>query len=112
MVCITFSPTYFFSTFFPPPFSSSPLYSLLFPFLIPSSYFASFSLFPSLSLPLSFPQDLCLYNSSVLKPRVVGEWVGREEDDSDPLAAEMLQPPVPRAKTESWGSEENSPAGR
>ncbi|XP_031439977.1 uncharacterized protein C8orf34 homolog [Clupea harengus] len=65
----------------------------------------------SRSIAESDDQDLCLYNSSVLKPRVVGEWVGREEDDSDPLAAEMLQPPVPRAKTESWGSEENSPAG-
>ncbi|KAG5268806.1 hypothetical protein AALO_G00216700 [Alosa alosa] len=65
----------------------------------------------SRSIAESDDQDLCLYNSSVLRPRVVGEWVGREEDDSDPLAAEMLQPPVPRAKTESWGSGETSPAG-
>ncbi|KAM4606107.1 uncharacterized protein C8orf34 homolog [Polymixia lowei] len=48
--------------------------------------------------------------SSVLRPRVVGEWVGREEEE-DPLAAEMLQPPVPRAKTEVWGSGDSSPAG-
>ncbi|XP_026056721.1 uncharacterized protein C8orf34 homolog isoform X1 [Carassius auratus] len=47
--------------------------------------------------------------SSILRPRVVGEWVGREEEDSDPLAAEMLQPPVPRAKTEGWVSKDNSP---
>lgn len=43
---------------------------------------------------------------------MVGEWVGREEDDSDPLAAEMLQLPVPRAKTEGWTSKDNSPVGR
>lgn len=51
------------------------------------------------------------YNS-VLRPRVVGEWVGREEEDADPLAAEMLHPPVPRAKTEVCWSGESSPAGR
>ncbi|XP_061661274.1 uncharacterized protein C8orf34 homolog isoform X2 [Syngnathoides biaculeatus] len=34
----------------------------------------------------------------VLRPRVVGEWTGRAEEDADPLAAEMLRPPVPRAK--------------
>ncbi|XP_066540071.1 uncharacterized protein C8orf34 homolog [Hoplias malabaricus] len=56
-------------------------------------------------------QDPLIYNS-VLRPRVVGEWVGREENDADPLAAEMLMPPIPRAKTEGcWGSGENSPAG-
>ncbi|XP_062377335.1 uncharacterized protein C8orf34 homolog [Sardina pilchardus] len=65
----------------------------------------------SRSIAESDDQDLRLYNSSVLRPRVVGEWVGRAEDDSDPLAAEMLQPPVPRAKTESWGSGDTSPAG-
>ncbi|KAJ8279743.1 hypothetical protein COCON_G00068090 [Conger conger] len=57
------------------------------------------------------PQDPRAYNSSLMRPRVIGEWVGRAEDDADPLAAEMLQPPVPRAKTEAWESEENSPAG-
>ncbi|XP_038839479.1 uncharacterized protein C8orf34-like [Salvelinus namaycush] len=51
------------------------------------------------------------YNCSLLQPRVVGEWVGREEEDPDPLAAEMLQPPVPRTKTEAWGSADSSPAG-
>uniref|UniRef100_A0AAY5EFU1 Uncharacterized protein n=1 Tax=Electrophorus electricus TaxID=8005 RepID=A0AAY5EFU1_ELEEL len=51
----------------------------------------------------------CFYNS-VLRPRVVGEWARRREDDSDPLAAEMLQPPVPRAK--GWGSGDSSLAGR
>ncbi|XP_056155820.1 uncharacterized protein C8orf34 homolog [Lampris incognitus] len=55
-------------------------------------------------------QNLGCYNS-MLRPRVVGEWVGREEEDPDPLAAEMLQPPVPRAKTELWGSGDSSPAG-
>uniref|UniRef100_A0A674A3S3 Uncharacterized protein n=1 Tax=Salmo trutta TaxID=8032 RepID=A0A674A3S3_SALTR len=55
-------------------------------------------------------QNLGGYNS-VLQPRVVGEWVGREEEDPDPLAAEMLQPPVPRTKTEAWGSADCSPAG-
>nr|XP_029517116.1 uncharacterized protein C8orf34 homolog isoform X3 [Oncorhynchus nerka] len=54
-------------------------------------------------------QNLGGYNS-VLRPRVVGEWVGREEEDPDPLAAEMLQPPVPRNKTEVWGRANNSPA--
>lgn len=48
----------------------------------------------------------------MLRPRVVGEWVGREEEDADPLAAEMLHPPVPRAKTEVCWSGDSSPAGR
>lgn len=44
---------------------------------------------------------------------MVGEWVGREEYDADPLAAEMLHPPVPRVKTEVyWSSRDNSPARR
>ncbi|XP_048385718.2 uncharacterized protein C8orf34 homolog isoform X2 [Stegostoma tigrinum] len=43
-----------------------------------------------------FDQDLRAYSSSLVRPKVVGEWVGREETDADPLAAEMLQPPVPR----------------
>uniref|UniRef100_A0A3Q3FNQ2 Chromosome 8 open reading frame 34 n=1 Tax=Labrus bergylta TaxID=56723 RepID=A0A3Q3FNQ2_9LABR len=49
--------------------------------------------------------------NSVMRPRVVGEWVGREEEDADPLAAEMLHPPVPRAKTEVCWSGDSSPAG-
>uniref|UniRef100_W5M9M2 Chromosome 8 open reading frame 34 n=1 Tax=Lepisosteus oculatus TaxID=7918 RepID=W5M9M2_LEPOC len=58
-------------------------------------------------------QDPLAFNCSLLRPRVIGEWVGREEHDADPLAAEMLQPPVPRTKTEQWESEDSSgPAGR
>lgn len=54
------------------------------------------------------------FNSSLLRPRVIGEWIGREENDADPLAAEMLQPPIPRSKNEQWESEDSSssPAGR
>ncbi|XP_067108260.1 uncharacterized protein C8orf34 homolog [Osmerus mordax] len=63
----------------------------------------------SIAISDELDQNLGVYNS-LLRPRVVGEWVGREEQDPDPLAAEMLQPPVPRAKTELWGSGENSPA--
>lgn len=48
----------------------------------------------------------------MLRPRVVGEWIGRAEEDADPLAAEMLHPPVPRAKTEVCWSRDSSPAGR
>ena len=48
----------------------------------------------------------------MLRPRVVGEWVGRSEEDADPLAAEMLHPPVPRAKTEVCWSGDSSPARR
>ncbi|KAM9099115.1 uncharacterized protein C8orf34 homolog isoform 3-T3 [Sarcophilus harrisii] len=57
--------------------------------------------------------DTMAFNSTLLRPRVIGEWVGREENDADPLAAEMLQPPIPRNKNEPWGSEDNttSPAG-
>ncbi|XP_031802147.1 uncharacterized protein C8orf34 homolog isoform X2 [Sarcophilus harrisii] len=58
-------------------------------------------------------KDTMAFNSTLLRPRVIGEWVGREENDADPLAAEMLQPPIPRNKNEPWGSEDNttSPAG-
>lgn len=54
------------------------------------------------------------FNSSLLRPRVIGEWIGREENDADPLAAEMLQPPVPRSKNDQWESEDSgsSAAGR
>ncbi|XP_034025739.1 uncharacterized protein C8orf34 homolog [Thalassophryne amazonica] len=48
---------------------------------------------------------------SMLRPRVVGEWIGRDEVDADPLAAEMLHPPVPRAKSEVCSSGASSPAG-
>lgn len=54
-------------------------------------------------------KDLRAYNSSLVRPRVVGEWVGREETDADPLAAEMLHPPVPRIKDET---EEAHSSGR
>uniref|UniRef100_A0A9J8BVB1 Chromosome 8 open reading frame 34 n=2 Tax=Cyprinus carpio TaxID=7962 RepID=A0A9J8BVB1_CYPCA len=64
----------------------------------------------SIAVSDDFDLDPRAYNS-ILRPRVVGEWVGREEEDSDPLAAEMLQPPVPRAKTEGWVSKDNSPVG-
>ncbi|XP_078254247.1 uncharacterized protein C8orf34 homolog isoform X2 [Rhinoraja longicauda] len=55
----------------------------------------------SIGTPDEFDQDQRAYNSSLVRPRVVGEWVGREETDADPLAAEMLQPPVPRVKDET-----------
>ncbi|MXQ91871.1 hypothetical protein E5288_WYG019647 [Bos mutus] len=53
------------------------------------------------------------FSSSLLRPRVIGEWIGREENDADPLAAEMLQPPIPRSKNEQWENEDSSssPAG-
>ncbi|XP_044919164.1 uncharacterized protein C8orf34 homolog isoform X9 [Mustela putorius furo] len=58
-------------------------------------------------------KETVAFNSSLLRPRVIGEWIGREENDADPLAAEMLQPPVPRSKNEQWENEDNSssPAG-
>jgi hypothetical protein len=58
-------------------------------------------------------QETVSFNS-LLRPRVIGEWIGREENDADPLAAEMLQPPVPRNKNDQWESEDSgsSPAGR
>uniref|UniRef100_A0A3B5B712 Uncharacterized protein n=1 Tax=Stegastes partitus TaxID=144197 RepID=A0A3B5B712_9TELE len=68
------------------------------------------SLSRSIAISDELDQNLGGYNS-VLRPRVVGEWVGREENDADPLAAEMLHPPVPRAKTEVCWSGDSSPAG-
>ncbi|XP_049709812.1 LOW QUALITY PROTEIN: uncharacterized protein C8orf34 homolog [Elephas maximus indicus] len=58
-------------------------------------------------------KETLAFNSSLLRPRVIGEWIGREENDADPLAAEMLQPPIPRSKNEQWESEDSSssPAG-
>uniref|UniRef100_A0A3B3RZZ5 Chromosome 8 open reading frame 34 n=1 Tax=Paramormyrops kingsleyae TaxID=1676925 RepID=A0A3B3RZZ5_9TELE len=47
----------------------------------------------------------------LVRPRVVGQWAGREDEDADPLAAEMLQPPVPRTKTEGWQGEDSGPVG-
>ena len=58
-------------------------------------------------------QDTTGFNTPLLRPRVIGEWMGREENDADPLAAEMLQPPIPRNKNEQWDSEDSSsPGGR
>ncbi|XP_057646519.1 uncharacterized protein C8orf34 homolog isoform X3 [Chionomys nivalis] len=54
-------------------------------------------------------KETVAFNSSLLRPRVIGEWIGRAENDADPLAAEMLQPPVPRSKNDPWESEESSP---
>ncbi|KAM8966867.1 uncharacterized protein C8orf34 homolog [Pelodytes ibericus] len=58
-------------------------------------------------------QDTRTFNSSLLRPCVIGEWVGREDNDPDPLAAEMIQPPIPRNKNEHREGEEgsSSPAG-
>uniref|UniRef100_A0A3Q3AFV9 Chromosome 8 open reading frame 34 n=1 Tax=Kryptolebias marmoratus TaxID=37003 RepID=A0A3Q3AFV9_KRYMA len=67
------------------------------------------SLSRSIAISDELDQTFLGYNS-VLRPRVVGEWVGREDNDADPLAAEMLHPPVPRAKTEVCWSRDNSPA--
>uniref|UniRef100_A0A3P8W7K4 Chromosome 8 open reading frame 34 n=1 Tax=Cynoglossus semilaevis TaxID=244447 RepID=A0A3P8W7K4_CYNSE len=64
----------------------------------------------SLSRSIAISDDLGGYNP-VLRPRVVGEWVGREEVDADPLAAEMLLPPVPRTKSEVCWNRDSSPAG-
>ncbi|XP_014831209.1 PREDICTED: uncharacterized protein C8orf34 homolog isoform X1 [Poecilia mexicana] len=66
------------------------------------------SLSRSIAISDELDQHFLGYNA-VLRPRVVGEWVGREDTDADPLAAEMLHPPVPRAKTEVCWSGENSP---
>ncbi|XP_078541756.1 uncharacterized protein C8orf34 homolog [Lissotriton helveticus] len=67
----------------------------------------------SIAISDELEQDTRACNSSLLRPCVIGEWVGREENDADPLAAEMLQAPIPRNKTEQWDSEESgsSPSG-
>ncbi|KAJ8010885.1 hypothetical protein DPEC_G00079790 [Dallia pectoralis] len=67
------------------------------------------SLSRSIAVSDDLDQNLGGFNC-VLRPRVVGEWVGRADEDPDPLAAEMLQPPLPRTKTELWGSSNSSPA--
>ncbi|XP_030356386.1 uncharacterized protein C8orf34 homolog isoform X3 [Strigops habroptila] len=56
-------------------------------------------------------KDTTGFNAPLLRPRVIGEWIGREENDADPLAAEMLQPPIPRNKNEQWDSEDSSSPG-
>ncbi|XP_061456755.1 uncharacterized protein C8orf34 homolog isoform X2 [Rhineura floridana] len=66
----------------------------------------------SIAISDELDKDAAAFNAPLLRPRVVGEWVGREENDADPLAAEMLQPPIPRSKMEQWDSEDsNSPGG-
>nr|XP_040023501.1 uncharacterized protein C8orf34 homolog isoform X4 [Gasterosteus aculeatus aculeatus] len=65
------------------------------------------SLSRSIAISDELDQNLGGYNSMV-RPRVVGEWVGREEEDADPLASEMLRPPVPRAKTQACWSGDGS----
>ncbi|XP_044919157.1 uncharacterized protein C8orf34 homolog isoform X2 [Mustela putorius furo] len=67
----------------------------------------------SIAISDELDKETVAFNSSLLRPRVIGEWIGREENDADPLAAEMLQPPVPRSKNEQWENEDNSssPAG-
>ncbi|KAL4624597.1 hypothetical protein GN956_G17512 [Arapaima gigas] len=61
----------------------------------------------SLSRSLIYQKEPRSYNSPLPRPRVFGQWVGREDSDADPLAAEMLHPPIPRDK-----GEDSSPSGR
>ncbi|XP_031222725.1 uncharacterized protein C8orf34 homolog isoform X10 [Mastomys coucha] len=67
----------------------------------------------SIAISGELDKETLAFNSSLLRPRVIGEWIGRAENDADPLAAEMLQAPVPRSKNDSWESEDSgsSPAG-
>uniref|UniRef100_G1RKC7 Vestibule 1 n=1 Tax=Nomascus leucogenys TaxID=61853 RepID=G1RKC7_NOMLE len=67
----------------------------------------------SIAISDELDKETVTFNSSLLRPRVIGEWIGREENDADPLAAEMLQPPIPRSKNDQWESEDSgsSPAG-
>ncbi|XP_060099649.1 uncharacterized protein C8orf34 homolog [Heteronotia binoei] len=65
----------------------------------------------SIAISDELDKDVAAFNAPLLRPRVVGEWVGREENDVDPLAAEMLQPPIPRSKMEQWDSEDSSSPG-
>lgn len=48
----------------------------------------------------------------MMRPRVVGEWIGRAEEDADPLAAEMLRPPVPRVKNAVCRDRDGLPLAR
>lgn len=68
------------------------------------------SLSRSIAISDELDQNLGGYNC-MYRPRVVGEWSGRAEEDSDPLAAEMLHPPIPRTKTDLCWSSDSSPAG-
>ncbi|KAM6456139.1 uncharacterized protein C8orf34 homolog isoform 2-T2 [Liasis olivaceus] len=65
----------------------------------------------SIAISDELDKETAAFNTPLLRPRVVGEWIGREENDADPLADEMLQPPVPRSKMEQWDSEDSSSPG-
>uniref|UniRef100_A0A8B9TFK3 Chromosome 8 open reading frame 34 n=1 Tax=Anas platyrhynchos TaxID=8839 RepID=A0A8B9TFK3_ANAPL len=65
----------------------------------------------SIAISDELDKDTTGFNTPLLRPRVIGEWIGREENDADPLAAEMLQPPIPRSKNEQWDSEDSSSPG-
>uniref|UniRef100_A0A8B9N214 Chromosome 8 open reading frame 34 n=1 Tax=Accipiter nisus TaxID=211598 RepID=A0A8B9N214_9AVES len=65
----------------------------------------------SIAISDELDKDTTGFNTPLLRPRVIGEWIGREENDADPLAAEMLQPPIPRNKNEQWDSEDSSSPG-
>ncbi|XP_023701255.2 uncharacterized protein C8orf34 homolog isoform X3 [Paramormyrops kingsleyae] len=41
------------------------------------------------------------FNSALQRPRVIGRWTGRADSDADPLASEMLHPPLPRGYRET-----------
>ncbi|XP_072007847.1 uncharacterized protein C8orf34 homolog isoform X1 [Engystomops pustulosus] len=62
----------------------------------------------SIAVSEELEQDTRAFNSSLLRPCVIGEWVGREDNDIDPLASEMIQPPVPRNKNEQREEDEGS----
>ncbi|XP_048832865.1 LOW QUALITY PROTEIN: uncharacterized protein C8orf34 homolog [Brienomyrus brachyistius] len=65
----------------------------------------------SIAVSVELDQDSGTFSGCLVRPRVVGQWAGREDEDADPLAAEMLQPPVPRSKTEGWQGEDSGPVG-
>ncbi|XP_053847858.1 uncharacterized protein C8orf34 homolog isoform X2 [Vidua macroura] len=65
----------------------------------------------SIAISDELDKDTAGFSTPLLRPRVIGEWIGREENDADPLAAEMLQPPIPRNKNEQWDSEDSSSPG-
>ncbi|XP_077592675.1 uncharacterized protein C8orf34 homolog isoform X1 [Stigmatopora nigra] len=60
------------------------------------------SLSRSMANPDDVDQNLGGFNP-VLRPRVVGEWSGRTEEDADPLAAEMMT--VPPGKSHGWSGD-------
>lgn len=66
------------------------------------------SLSRSIAISDELDKERVAFNSSLLRPCVIGEWIGQEENDADPLAAEMLQPPISRSKNEQRETEDNS----